>query len=140
MQFSLSLPPSINHQYVTVKNGRRTLSRDSKKWKQEAKQELEVLRFEGRIPESFLAVASAGYLSLFLDFYFESPLKRDLDGGLKILQDTICEVLGLNDNRVVDIHLIKRMDPLRPRVEVQLEALPEWKFDDEYIYLGPTDS
>jgi crossover junction endodeoxyribonuclease RusA len=140
VHFSLPLPPSINHQYVTAKNGRRRLSPHSKKWKQDAMRELEVLRFEGRIPEPFLKVASEGYLSLFLDFYFETPLRRDLDGGLKILQDTICEVLGLNDNRVVDIHLIKRMDPLRPRVEVQLEALPDWQFDDEYIYLGPTDS
>jgi crossover junction endodeoxyribonuclease RusA len=139
VRFSLPLPPSINHQYVTSKNGRRALSPNSKKWKQQARQELEVLRFEGRIPESFLTAAAAGYLSLFLDFYFESPLRRDLDGGLKILQDTICEVLGLNDNRVVDIHLLKRMDPLRPRVEVQVEALPDWHFDHEYIYLGPTD-
>ena len=27
-----------------------------------------------------------GYLSLLLAFYFETPLKRDLDGGLKIAQ------------------------------------------------------
>ena len=26
------------------------------------------------------------YLSLFIDFYFASPLKRDLDGGLKVTQ------------------------------------------------------
>lgn len=114
------------------------LSRDSKKWKQQARQELEVLRFEGRIPDDFLKAAEQGYLSLFLDFFFESPLRRDLDGGLKILQDTLCEALGINDNRVVDIHLVKRIDPLHPRVEIQLEALLDWHFDDEYIYLGPS--
>jgi hypothetical protein len=32
------------------------------------------------------------------------------------------------------------MDPLRPRVEVQVEALPEWQFDHEYTYLGPADA
>lgn len=139
IQFALPLPPSINQQYVTLKNGRRGLSKASKIWKKAARQELEVMRFDGRLPESFIEAASTGYLSLFLDFYFESPLRRDLDGGLKILQDTICDVLGVNDNRVVDIHLIKRMDPLRPRVELQLEALPTWQFDDEYTYLGPSD-
>jgi crossover junction endodeoxyribonuclease RusA len=52
----------------------------------------------------------------------------------------VCEALGVNDNRVVDIHLVKRMDPLNPRVEVQVEALPEWQFDAQYVYLGSTDT
>lgn len=136
IQFSLPLPPGVNNQYITLKNGRRALSKQSKKWKKAALQELQLMRFNGRISESFLQVATKGYLCLFVDFYFKSPLRRDLDGGLKILQDTICQALEVNDNRVVDIHLIKRIDPLRPRVEVQVEALLEWQFDDEYNYLG----
>ena len=139
-RFSLPLPPGINHQYVTLKDGRRSLSRESKAWKKAARKELEVLRFGGQISDAFVRAAGQGYLSLFLDFYFESPLRRDLDGGLKILQDTICEMLAINDNRVVDIHLVKRLDPRRPRVEVQLEALLDWQFDDEYIYIGPADA
>jgi crossover junction endodeoxyribonuclease RusA len=135
--FSLPLPPSINQQYVTLKNGRRKLSKESQAWKKTARQELEVLRFDGRLSEQFVAAAQQGFLSLFLDFYFETPFRRDLDGGLKILQDTVCEALGVDDRRVVDIHLVKRMDPRRPRVEIQVEALPEWQFDDEYTYLGP---
>jgi crossover junction endodeoxyribonuclease RusA len=62
-------------------------------------------------------------------------LKRDLDGGLKITQDSILEALGVNDNRVVDIHLVKRIDPLNPRVEVELEAIPTWEFDETYVLL-----
>jgi crossover junction endodeoxyribonuclease RusA len=137
IRFSLPLPPSVNHQYITLKNGRRALSKQSKKWKQAALRELELIRFDGRISDKFLQVTKKGYLCLFVVFYFKTPLRRDLDGGLKILQDTICQALGVNDNRVVDIHLIKRIDPLRPRVEVQVEALKEWQFDDEYNYLGP---
>lgn len=136
VRFVLSLPPGINAQYVQVKR-RRVLSKESRAWKKQAIGLVERLRFEGRIAERFVATASQGYLSLFLDFYFETPLRRDLDGGLKITQDAICEALGLNDNRVVDIHLVKRLDPRRPRVEVQLEALPDWQWDDEYLYLGP---
>jgi crossover junction endodeoxyribonuclease RusA len=68
-----------------------------------------------------------------LDFYFESPRRRDLDGGLKITQDAILAALGVNDNRVVDIHLVKRIAPSNPRVEVELEAIPTWQFDDEYV-------
>ena len=69
------------------------------------------------------------------NFYFETPLRRDLDGGLKITQDALLDALKINDNRVVDIHLVKRIDPNKPRVEVELEAIPNWQFDDEYIYL-----
>jgi len=75
------------------------------------------------------------YLALFLDFYFTSPLKRDLDGGLKITQDALCEGLGLNDNRVVDIHLTKHIDPLNPHLYVELESIAEWQFDREYVLL-----
>ena len=78
----------------------------------------------------------AGFLGLYLDFYFATPLKRDLDGGLKITQDALCEALGLDDRRVVDIHLVKRIDPLNPRVEVELEAIAEWEFDQQYVFLG----
>lgn len=83
------------------------------------------------VPQQFLTIAQEGYLALFIDFYFETPLRRDLDGGLKITQDTICEALGVDDRRVVDIHLVKRIDPLHPRIEVELEALPTWAFEDE---------
>jgi len=132
--FSLAMPPGINNQYVTLKNGRRALSATSKKWKRTATQQLQELRDRGQISQEFLHTATQGYLCLFIDFYFKTPLRRDLDGGLKILQDTICEVLGTNDNRVVDIHLVKRIDPLNPRVDVQVEALSEWQFDHEYKY------
>ena len=132
--FSLAMPPGINNQYVTLKNGRRALSAKSKKWKRSATQQLQMLREKGEISEEFLQTVAQGYLCLFIDFYFKTPLRRDLDGGLKILQDTICEAFGTNDNRVVDIHLVKRIDPLNPRVEVQVDALSEWQFDHEYTY------
>lgn len=137
---TLALPPGINQQYVTLKNGRRGLSQVSKQWKKGAKQEIALHRFDGRIPDGFVAAAPKGYLAFTFEFYFESPLRRDLDGGLKILLDTLCDALGVDDNRVVDLHLSKRIDPLRPRVAVQIEALPTWNFDDEYTYLGPPPS
>ena len=63
-------------------------------------------------------------LILSIHFYFNSPLRRDLDGGLKIAQDAICEALGLNDNRIVEIHLFKHLDKSQARIEVSLRALP----------------
>jgi crossover junction endodeoxyribonuclease RusA len=87
------------------------------------------------VPDELLARLRQHYLALFLDFYFTTPLKRDLDGGLKITQDALCEGLGLNDNRVVDIHLVKHIDPLHPRLYVELEVIADWQFDKEYVLL-----
>ena len=126
VQFVLPLPPSVNQQYATV-NGRRVLSREARRWKVEATQELRQVA----IPTAFTNTLQDGYLALFIDFYFTTPLRRDLDGGLKITQDTICETLGIDDRRVVDIHLVKRIDPLHPRIEIELEALPSWQFEAE---------
>jgi crossover junction endodeoxyribonuclease RusA len=126
LRFTLPLPPSINSQYATV-NGRRVLSRAAQSWKKQARQTLDRLV----LPDAFVATVQNGYLALFIDFYFETPLRRDLDGGLKITQDLICQALGIDDRRVVDIHLVKRIDPLQPRIEVEVEALSDWAFEDE---------
>lgn len=135
MLIVLPLPPSINHQYATV-GDRRVLSKDASRFKRAVKQV--VMRLgEDQLSEAEHARLRDGYLSLYLDFYFLTPLKRDLDGGLKITQDALCEALGLDDRKVVDIHLVKRIDPLRPRVEVEIEAIADWQFDTEYVYLGP---
>lgn len=129
IRFELPLPPSINSQYSTVQ-GRRVLSTEARRWKKLAQKQL-----AGIFPAAFQEQARTGYLALFIDWFFETPLRRDLDGGLKITQDAICEALGVDDNRVVDIHLVKRIDPLRPRIVVELEALPDWSFDDEHAVL-----
>lgn len=135
-RFELPLPPGINQQYATV-NGRRVLSKASRKYKKEAGKIIRRLRAEGIVSDNLVAALREGYIALFIDFFFETPRRRDLDGGLKIAQDTICDALGVNDNRVVDVHLVKRIDPLKPRIEVELEAIPDWQFDTEYVYLGP---
>ncbi len=129
-RFTLPLPPGVNNQYVTV-NERRVLSRAARSWKRQA--QAAIRRVD--LPLDFAATLQNGYLAVFIDFYFETPLRRDLDGGLKITLDTICASLGIDDRRVVDIHLVKRIDPLRPRIEIELEALAHWAFEDERAVL-----
>ncbi len=124
---NLPLPPSINQQYATV-DGRRVLSQTSRLYKRDVIRRIQHLRRQGAIPDAFVARLKAGYLALFIDFYFPTPLRRDLDGGLKIAQDAICAGLGMDDRRVVDIHMVKRTDPTNPRIEVELEALTDWSF------------
>ena len=134
LQFTLPLPPSINEQYATV-DGHRVSTLVARRFKQQVRDVLRSLEQQGVLYDELRNHFQQSYLALFLDFYFTTPLKRDLDGGLKITQDALCEALGLNDNRVVDIHLMKHIDPLHPHLYVELEALPDWSFDEEYVLL-----
>ncbi len=134
LRLTLPLPPSINEQYATV-DGHRVSSQVARHFKRQVKTLLRSLERQGILSEELRNQLRQGYLALFLDFYFSTPLKRDLDGGLKITQDALCEALDINDNRVVDIHLTKHIDPLHPHLYVELEALPDWQFDREYLVL-----
>ena len=135
-RFHLPLPPSINQQYATV-NGRRVLSRASRQYKKDVTKAIRHFRADGTISDALVAALRQGFVGLFIDFFFETPGRRDLDGGLKITQDAICDALGVNDSKVVDVHLVKRIDPLRPHIEVELEAILDWQFDlQQYVYLG----
>src|SRR5262249_50558037 len=117
---ALPLPPSINHQYATVQ-GRRALSRSGREFKRLVVEEVE--NWLDKYPQVDVALFQHHYLALTITFYFRSALRRDLDGGLKIAQDALCEALGVNDNLVVEIHLSKRVDRHSPRMKVQLTAL-----------------
>lgn len=134
VRFTLPLPPSVNSQYTQV-GKRRVLSKKHASFKRSVRQTMHRLRVDEVITDDFVEALQKGWIGLFFDFYFETPLRRDLDGGLKITQDAILEGLGINDNRVVDIHLVKRIDPSKPRVEVEMEAIPQWQFDDEFVVL-----
>ena len=132
---TLPLPPSINEQYATV-NGHRVSSIVARRFKQQVRDRLGLLEQQGVLYTELHTRLRQNHLALFLDFYFTTPLKRDLDGGLKITQDALCEGLGLNDNRIVDIHLTKHINPLYPHLYVELEAIPDWQFDQEYVLLS----
>jgi len=108
----------------------------ARRFKLDVKKKLADMEREGILNDELHNRLRQGYLSLLLAFYFETPLKRDLDGGLKIAQDALCEGLGLNDNRVVSIHLLKYIDPLHPHLDVEIEALDDWRFDEEYKLLS----
>jgi crossover junction endodeoxyribonuclease RusA len=132
---TLPLPPSINEQYATV-NGHRVLTAVARRFKGTVVKQVKDLRLEGKLSDHCIECLQRGFLAIYLRFYFSTPLKRDLDGPLKICIDSlVTEGLGINDNRVVDIHLSKFIDPLHERVEVELEALVDWQFDESYVVL-----
>jgi crossover junction endodeoxyribonuclease RusA len=135
LRLTLPMPPSINEQYATV-DGHRVSTAVAKRFKKRVKEKLMELRLRGVLSEELLERFQTGYLTFFLQFYFTSPLRRDLDGGLKITLDAVTEPLGINDNRVVNIQLLKYIDPLHERIELEVEALREWQFDEEYVVLS----
>ena len=115
----LPLPPSINHQYATV-NGRRVLSSKGRHYKHAVAKHLEAILHRSPYRADFFEGLGRHSLSLSIRFYFKTALRRDLDGGLKITQDAICQAISLNDNRITEIHLHKDLDTDRPRIECTL--------------------
>jgi crossover junction endodeoxyribonuclease RusA len=116
---TLPVPPSVNHQYATM-NGRRLISSAGRAYKAQVGQLVWLKLAQSADRASLLAQLQSEWLTLSIRFYFTSALRRDVDGGLKIAQDALCEGLGINDNRIVETHLYKHIDKDNPRIEVHL--------------------
>jgi crossover junction endodeoxyribonuclease RusA len=119
VSLTLPVPPSVNHQYATV-NGRRLMSSAGRAYKAQVGQLVWLKLAQSTHRASLLAQLQSEWLTLSIRFYFTSALRRDVDGGLKIAQDALCEGLGINDNRIIETHLYKHIDKDNPRIEVQL--------------------
>jgi crossover junction endodeoxyribonuclease RusA len=135
LQIVLPLPPGVNNQYVTV-GRRRVLSAPAKAFNRDVGKAVAALRSRGTLDPVHDRLFADSLLGVYLVYYFETPMKRDLDGGLKITLDALASAIGFDDRAIVDLHLSKRIDPLHPRVEVELETIADWEFDRTYHYLG----
>lgn len=135
LSLTLPLPPGVNNQYVTV-GKRRVLSKPAQAFKRDVTKLLVGMRERGELDPVVEKAFGASLIGAYFTFYFETPMRRDLDGGLKIALDALATSLGFDDRSVVDIHLTKQIDPLHPRLEVELETILDWAFDQEYVYLG----
>ncbi len=122
VSLTLPVPPSVNHQYATV-NGRRLLSSAGRAYKAHVGQLVWLTLTKSKHRSSLLPRLKTESLALSIRFYFTSALRRDVDGGLKIAQDALCEGLGINDNRIVETHLYKNVDKANPRIELVLSTL-----------------
>jgi crossover junction endodeoxyribonuclease RusA len=130
--------PSINEQYYTDNLGHRRLTPVALRFKTEVKKILGELARQGRLDESFVAGARTGYLAIYIECLFATPFQRDLDGVIKITIDAVCQGLGedINDNRVVDLHLSKRIRPNDPYMYLEIDLVDEWEFDEQaYVVL-----
>jgi crossover junction endodeoxyribonuclease RusA len=135
LRLTLPLPPGVNNQYVTM-GGRRVLSKPAQAFNKDVAKIVEQARAKGEIVPGAETALKDALIGVYLTFYFETPNRRDLDGGLKIALDALCRALGIDDRAVVDLHLTKRIDPLHPHLDVELETITDWSFDQSYVYLG----
>lgn len=135
LALTLPLPPGVNNQYVTV-GRRRVLSKAARAFHHDAAAAIDLARRDGAVTPVIEQALGDAPIGMMLEFYFETPHRRDLDGGLKIALDVLARSLGFDDRAVVDLHLSKRIDPLRPRLEIEIETIPDWTYDQEFVYLG----
>ena len=136
LAFKLPIPPSVNDQYVIVK-GRRHRSGELRRFRRQVQSYVEEQRLAERLPATLRAKRNPSYMALYADFFFGAQSRRDIDSGLKALLDALCAPLGLNDNRVVDIHLTKRVTRRQPYTLVQIEPMADWIFDAQHPVLPP---
>ena len=135
LRLVLPLPPGVNNQYISV-GRRRVLSGPAKSFHRDVAKHVSNLRSSGALSSEAVKALADALIGVYLVYYFETPHRRDLDGGLKITLDALSRALGFDDRAVVDLHLSKKIDPLRPRVEIELETIADWEFDRTYQYLG----
>jgi crossover junction endodeoxyribonuclease RusA len=112
------------------------LSAPAKTFNRDVAKSIAAQRASGRLTTAIEKELAGSLLGVYLVFFFETPHRRDLDGGLKICLDALARSIGFDDRAVVDLHLSKKIDPLHPRVEVEIETIAEWEFDQTYRYLG----
>jgi len=134
LRLELPLPPSVNNQYATVGN-RRVLSREARGFRRSVASIVRDGFSQGRVSQGWIEAAKGRPLACDIIFFFTTPYRRDLDGGLKIALDALLEALDLDDRYVVSITLTKQIDPLKPRSEIELAAIDAWEFDETYVLL-----
>ena len=92
-QILLPLPPGVNNQYVSV-GRRRVLSAPAKTFNRDVAKLIAAQRTSGQLsPVTEQALASS-LLGIYLVYFFETPHRRDLDGGLKICLDALARTIG----------------------------------------------
>lgn len=110
------------------------------RFKAEVKRILRALERQGVLHEDFVAGMRRGCMAFYIECFFATPFQRDLDGVIKITIDAVCRGLDeeINDNRVVDLHVTKRIRPNDPYMYLEIDIVPEeaWEFEEEtYVVL-----
>lgn len=116
-RIELPFPPSSNTAYPTGKTGKRFLSTKGKKWYAEALPEIEFVLMGMDAPEK---------ISMAFHFAFPDNRARDLLNYVKLPQDAVCDILGVDDNHTIVPDMTLRslgVDKHNPRCIVIISAI-----------------
>lgn len=102
----LPYPPSLNRLYRTVR-GRPILSREAREYRAAVQGILAGMAYK----------ASSGPVALSV-VLFRPRRAGDADNALKALLDALNGLLWVDDSQIEELHLWRRDDKARPRVEL----------------------
>ncbi len=98
--FAAPWPPPNNHLYPYAKRSqRRILSSDAKVWRDAF---LILLHRTSNLDAVRVQTPSDGLYALDLSLFPPDFRRRDVDGYTKLLMDSLCAELGIDDSRIVD--------------------------------------
>lgn len=111
---TLSLPPSWNNALHAVPGRGRVLSAEARAWKQEA----------GWLTRQAMAGCEPLRPPLEVSlFAYGLSRRRDLDGLIKLAQDSVCEALGIDDRYVDEVYAVRVPGKVAPRLDVVVSEL-----------------
>ena len=126
----LPFPPSVNKAYVTTRSGRRILSSAGKEYKRDVASA--IAHHCAAHPETTFDESP---LALTIDLYMvtenkgwskgntKSRYKRvDASNRVKLLEDAIFSVLGVDDSLVFDLHVYKHQHDGEPYAHITLQT------------------
>lgn len=111
MTLTLPLPPSANRYWRNVR-GRVLVSREARAYRTQCATAAMMQR----------AALVHGDVSIVGTVYF-ADRRRDLDGAIKVLLDSLEGVCYANDRQVAHIDLRRAVDKSAPRVEIIVEGV-----------------
>ena len=117
LNIELPMPPSVNKLYY-VRNGRKALSSEGRALKEQMKTAVSLLC----VSNPAVGDLTNTPLTLHLVFYFPEIENRgwsqkktttrykrvDVSNRVKLVEDAICEALGIDDSAFMSIHLSKQ--------------------------------
>jgi len=134
MRVTLPLPPSDNHVYFTVKR-RRVKTSEAERYVNLVRAAVAEQAIRASIPVC-QDVPDRVIIMIYFDRMEQLNWKRsgagrrflklDVANRQKLLIDAVMDALGIDDSCIMNLQLLKYMDAAHPRVEFDIEPLPQW--------------
>lgn len=102
-RFTLPVPPSVNHYLKRTRYG-VTLTDKAREFKDIVRYTVKGMKLEGNVRMEVK--------------YYRPRRAGDIDGPLKLVQDSLQGILYENDKQIIELHVYRFDDKENPRIEV----------------------